>query len=231
MKLRFNFLLTVFLLYSCATTNPNADARFNTGTQARFFSKSGIASCVGAGVLGAGLGYLLGKNTSNASNAGAKGAGIGAVGGCVAAMSVNYYLETQRVNYANNEERLKAEIRQVDETNQALQETIRTSRQVLADNRRALNNLNRQIIAKNVNKAQAKKQLDTVDSNLKVMKDRNKQIAKVIDNHSASAEYLKSSGVNTRSYEQKIKQLKREKQELEGYINELSNQRNAIKLG
>ena len=230
MKEKLIILLTISLLSSCALNNQDADVRFNTGRQARFFGKSGLASCIGAGVLGAGLGYLIGKNSSDSGNGGT-GAGIGAVGACVAAMSVNYYLETQRVNYANNEERLEAEIAQINESNAALQETIKATKQVLKDNRKTLNNLNKQIAAKNVNKAQAQKDLDKIDSNIKTLKDRNNQIGKVIDNHSASAQYLKSNGVNTRTYENKIKQLKREKQELENYIGDLSNQRNAIKLG
>ena len=231
MKLKLVILLTTSLLSSsCVLTNQDIDPRFNSGTQARFFGRSGLTSCVGAGILGAGLGYLIGKNTSNNKKGGAA-AGIGAVGACVAAMSVNYYLETQRANYTNNEERLQAEIAQINESNSALQETIQATKQVLEDNRRTLNNINMQIAAKNVNKTQAQKELNKIDNNIRTLKDRNNQIAKVIDNHSASAQYLKSSGVNTRTYENKIQQLRREKQELENYIGDLSNQRNAIKLG
>ena len=227
-------LSAIITLSGCQTMglsgSSNADPRLNTGHQAEFFSESGLWACASGGLIGAATGAIIGASTGDSSSA-AVGAGIGAVEGCGVGMGTNYYLEKQRAGYANKEDRLNAEIKQVQSANQASRETIAAAKAVLAQDNQKLASLNKQIKNKTVQRDQARQELAQVDANLKTLNERLAKLKSSRDNFTASAKDLKSQGANVSQYNAQIAQLNKQIKELEGLVANTSRQRTAIKLG
>lgn len=211
-------------------SSSNADPRLNSGHQAEFFSQSGLTSCAYGGLIGALGGAAIGAATGDHKTAIA-GAAIGAAAGCGVGMGTNYYLEKQRAAYANKEDRLNAEIQQVQQANQASTETINAARTVLAQDKQTLAKLNSQIKNKTIEKGQAQKELAKVDANLNTLNDRLKTLKSARDNFTASSQELKSKGANVSKYNAQINQLNKQINELEGLVASTNSQRTAIKLG
>ena len=184
----------------------DADPRLNSGHQAEFFGESGMWACVGGGL-------------------------IGAVAGCGVGMGTNYYLEKQRTSYANKEDRLNAEIQQVQSANQASRETIAAARTVLAQDNQNLAKLDKQIKNKTVQQSQARQELAKIDANLKTLNERLAKLKSSRDNFTASSRELKSQGANVSQYNAQIAQLNKQINELESLVAATSKQRTAIRLG
>ena len=208
----------------------DADPRLNSGHQAEFFGESGMWACVGGGLIGAASGAIIGASTGDSSTA-AAGAAIGAVAGCGVGMGTNYYLEKQRTSYANKEDRLNAEIQQVQSANQASRETIAAARTVLAQDNQNLAKLDKQIKNKTVQQSQARQELAKIDANLKTLNERLAKLKSSRENFTASSRELKSQGANVSQYNAQIAQLNKQINELESLVAATSKQRTAIRLG
>ena len=146
-------------------------------------------------------------------------------------MGTNYYLEKQRTSYANKEDRLNAEIQQVQSANQASRETIAAARTVLAQDNQNLAKLDKQIKNKTVQQSQARQELAKIDANLKTLNERLAKLKSSRDNFTASSRELKSQGANVSQYNAQIAQLNKQINELESLVAATSKQRTAIRLG
>ena len=146
-------------------------------------------------------------------------------------VGTNYYLEKQRTSYANKEDRLNAEIQQVQSANQASRETIAAARTVLAQDNQTLVKLDKQIKNKTVQQSQARQELAKIDANLKTLNERLAKLKSSRDNFTASARELKSQRANVSQYNAQISQLNKQINELESLVAATSKQRTAIRLG
>jgi len=228
------FLGGLLALAGCDTTGgtrPNAqqsgvDPRLTGSHSAQFFSRSGANACLGAAAVGA-----LACQLSNASN---KDRCMiqAAIVACGVAMGANYYLDHRRAQYANTEDRLDAYIADVRKDNQQLQALSATARQVIADDRRAIEQIKRDIAANRVQQAQAHRRLAEIDANTRYLQGT---LANV---RAKEQEWIKVAQVERRSGGQRvdmldaeINRMRQHAARLEAEIDQLYSQRSAIRLG
>jgi len=233
-KTKLLMLLISLLLVGCDTTGgtrPNqrqnaVDPRLSGNHSAQFFSRSGLNACMGAAAAGA-----LACQLSNARN---KDRCMiqAAIVACGVAMGANYYLDHQRAQYANTEDRLDAYIADVRRDNQQLQSLSATARQVIADDRRAIAQIQRDMAANRLQHAQAQRRLATIDANTTYLKGT---LANV---RAKEQEWVKIAQLERRTggprvdrLDAEISQMRQQAARLEAEIDQLYSQRSAIRLG
>jgi len=225
---RYLLASTLALSGGCqSTASPQGvDPRLANNHSAQFFSKSGLQACAGgalAGVLACQLGNP-GNQTRCMLAAAAVGCGVG--------MGANYYLDNQRAQYANAEDRLDAAIADVRRDNRELQSLAQTARQVINDDRRKIEKIRRDIAQNQLQRSQAQQQLAEMDANaaylrktLADVKNRQQEWEKV-----AAAE-RQSGGARVDLLNAEISRMQKQRSQLEAEIDQLYRQRSAIQLG
>jgi uncharacterized protein YceH (UPF0502 family) len=216
-------------LAGCQTTGTSttapADPRLANSSSAQFFSKSGFQACAGGalvGILACQLGNPSDKNTCMLA-AGIAGCGVG--------MGANYYMDNQRSKYANAEDRLDATIADVRKDNQELQALSDTARSVIADDKRKIEQLKKDIASNKVQRTQAQQQIADIDANTNYLK---KTLADV---RSKQQEWVKvaaaerNSGARTDTLDAEINKMQKQVAQLESEIDQLYQQRSSIQLG
>ncbi|KXU35740.1 hypothetical protein AXE65_06070 [Ventosimonas gracilis] len=223
----FFYWLCLALLSGCQSTADNGvDPRLSGSHSAQFFSKSGLQAC-GAGALAGALACQLGNpgdKTRCMLAAAAVGCGVG--------MGANYYLDHQRAQYANTEERLDAAIADVRKDNQQLQSLTATARQVINDDRQKIKKIKEDIAKNQVQREQAQQQLAQIDANTAYLK---KTLAEVKSREQewqkiAAAEQ-QTSGTRIDLLNAEISRMQQQRSQLESEIDQLYTQRSAIQLG
>jgi len=224
---RFFYLLGLALLAGCQSTASNdVDPRLANNHSAQFFSKSGLQAC-GAGALVGALACQLG-NPSDKTRCMLAAAAVG----CGVGMGANYYLDHQRAQYANAEQRLDAAIADVRKDNQELQSLAATARQVINDDRQKIEKIRRDIAKNQVQREQAQQQLAQIDANaaylkktLAEVKSREQEWQKV----AAAEQQTKGPRIDLLNAE--ISRMQQQRSQLEAEIDQLYTQRSAIQLG
>lgn len=213
------------VLAGCQTSGSNSknvDPALTKGNSAEFFSKSAWQSCaIGAGVGGIGC-VLLGGKTGTCLASAAVGCGI--------AMGGNYYLDSKRAEYANDEQRLNVYIQDIQKNSQEVQAVTNSSRSVLDKNLATLNTLNKQINNDTVNKKQATKELNQIDANIAYLNDKIKRMKSVESDWRSVSEQERQSGVNVTKLDKQIADLNKQISALESQVNLVSNQRSAVRI-
>jgi len=155
-----------------------------------------------------------------------------AIVACGVAMGANYYLDSRRAQYANTEDRLDAYIVDVRRDNQQLQSLSATARQVIADDRRAIEQIRRDIAANRVQHAQAQRRLTQIDTNTTYLQ---RTLANV---RAKEQEWVKVAQVERRNggprvdrLDAEINRMRQHAAQLEAEIDQLYRQRSAIRLG
>ena len=127
-------LSTTLALAGCESMSnsgsSNVDSRLTSGNQAEFFSKSGLTACAAGAAAGVGACLLSGTNNAALCSA------VAAVAGCGILMGGNYYLEQQRTNYANKEERLNAYLKDLNKNTQEARTLANSAKTVLTQNQK-----------------------------------------------------------------------------------------------
>lgn len=150
---------------SVNTTQPGAQpaSALSNSSEISFFSKSGMQACGG----GALAGVVTCKLTNTCDST--KGALQAAVLGCGIGIGANYYLDYQRGQYANAEQRLDALISDVRADNQKLQSLTVQAQQVLKQDKQTLAQIQNGIKRKSLEKNAAQTQLAKVDANTQTL--------------------------------------------------------------
>jgi len=224
---RFFYLLGLALLAGCQSTASNdIDPRLANNHSAQFFSKSGLQAC-GVGALTGALACQLG-NPSDKTRCMLAAAAVG----CGVGMGANYYLDHQRAQYANAEQRLDAAIADVRKDNQELQSLAATARQVINDDRQKIEKIRKDIAKNQVQREQAQQQLAQIDANaaylkktLADVKNREQEWQKV----AAAEQQTKGPRIDLLNAE--ISRMQQQRSQLEAEIDQLYTQRSAIQLG
>lgn len=211
----------------CATTNGAGAGMAGTGgpapdprlvQQGRFFSRSGFQACV----VGGGGAFLLttlieGKVNQNAL--------IAAVATCGVAMGANYYMDVRRSQYANNEQRLNAYIKDVQADNARIAGMITANNQIVAESKAAIDHVKAQLAAKQISEAEANRQLAKVDvdrrylqNTLAKMKSKQQEYQKVV-----AAE--RQQGNNTAALDAEIARMQKQVDQLEYQLVQLNDYR------
>lgn len=194
-------------------------------SEASFFSKSGLQACGG----GALAGVVTCKLTKSCDSS--KGAAQAAFLGCGIGMGANYYLDYQRSQYANAEQRLDALIADVKSDNQKLQTLTRQAKQVLATDKNTLAQIQQGIKRKTLERSTAQSQLAQVDANTQAL---NKTLA---DLKSRQQQWLdvanKERGQSTKveALDAEIGRMQKQIVNLEQSVDSVEKQRAGLALG
>ena len=190
-----------------------------------FFSKSGLEACGG----GALAGVVTCKLTKTCDSK--KGVAKAAVLGCGIGIGVNYYLDYQRGQYADSEQRLDALITDVKSDNQKLESLISEAQQVLSTDKNTLAQIQQGIKHKSVQKASAQSQLAQIDANTQTLtktltdlKSRHQQWQEV-----ASKE--RAQGPKGQALDAEISRMQKQIVNLEQNVNSVAQQRAGVDLG
>lgn len=231
-RIKWCALGLILLLTGCQATDtvPTAgqaqvDPRLANNNSAKFFSKSGLQACAGGALVGV-LACKLGNPNDERKCMLAAG-----LAGCGVGIGANYYLDNQRANYANAEDRLDATIADVRRDNQELEMLGDAARSVIADDKRKIEQIKQDIAANNVEHARAEQQIAEIDANTAYLK---KSLADV---RSKQQEWIKvadaerNSGAKTDMLDAEISKMQQQVAQLESEIDELYGQRSSIQLG
>ena len=217
-------LSTTLALAGCESMSnsgsSNVDSRLTSGNQAEFFSKSGLTACAAGAAAGVGACLLSALCSA-----------VAAVAGCGILMGGNYYLEQQRTNYANKEERLNAYLKDLNKNTQEARTLANSAKTVLTQNQKTLANLNRKLKDNSIQKDEAKRQLKEIDSNIAYLNDKLKKMKESERDWKDVAQKERGSGMNVAKLDSQIAQYQKQIAALEKQIAVVSQQRNALNVG
>lgn len=201
---------------SGATGRPPPDPRLVQ--QGRFFSRSGFQACM----VGGGGAFLLttlieGNVTKNALIAG--------VAACGVAMGANYYTDVRRSQYANNEQRLNAYIKDVQEDNARLANLNATTNQVIAESKTAIDRVKAQLAARQISMAQANSQLAKVDSDRAYLQSTLAKLRHKQQEYQKTAATERQQGTNTAALDAEIGKMQQQVDQLEYQLVQLNDYR------
>ncbi|WP_081303142.1 hypothetical protein [Gilliamella sp. App6-5] len=200
----------------------NVDPALTKSNTAKFFSKSAWQSCaIGAGLGGIGC-VLAGGKTGVCLASAAVGCGV--------LMGANYYLDSKRAEYADDEMRLDVYIQDVQKNTYEVQAVTETAKAVLDKNLATLKVLNNQIKNDTINKKQAQNDLTQIDANIAYLRDKLKRMKKVENDWVSISSEERQSGVRVSRLDQQISQLHKQIAVLENQINLVTKQRSAVKV-
>ena len=230
-RMTWSAMALALTLSGCQTTGTTSanqapvDPRLANSSSAKFFSKSGWQACAGGALVGA-LACQLGnpsEKTQCMIAAGLVGCGVG--------MGANYYLDNQRSQYANAEDRLDATIADVRKDNQELQMLSDTARTVIADDKRKIEQIKRDIASNKVQREQAQKQIATIDANTAYLKKSLADVRTKQQEWTKVAAAERNSGARTDTLDAEIGKMQKQVAQLESEIDQLYRQRSSIQLG
>ena len=222
-------LSTTLALAGCESMSnsgsSNVDSRLTSGNQAEFFSKSGLTACAAGAAAGVGACLLSGTNNAALCSA------VAAVAGCGILMGGNYYLEQQRTNYANKEERLNAYLKDLNKNTQEARTLANSAKTVLTQNQQTLTNLNRKLKDNSIQKDEAKRQLKEIDGNIAYLNEKLKKMKESERDWKEVAKKERGSGMNVAKLDSQIAQYQKQIAALEKQVAVVSQQRNALNVG
>ncbi|WP_085247204.1 hypothetical protein [Gilliamella mensalis] len=204
------------------TSSRNVDPALTKSNTAKFFSKSAWQSCaVGAGLGGIGC-MLAGGKTGVCLASAAVGCGV--------LMGANYYLDSKRAQYADDQMRLDAYIQDIQQNTYEVQAVTQTAKAVLDKNLATLNVLNNQIKNDTLNKKQAQTDLAQIDANIAYLTDKLRRMKKVENEWVSISSQEQQSGMRVTKLDHQISQLHKQISVLENQINLVTKQRSAVKV-
>ncbi|OCG20995.1 hypothetical protein A9G11_08640 [Gilliamella sp. wkB108] len=208
---------------SSGVNTKDVDPELTKSNSAQFFSKSAWQSCaVGAGVGGFACLLLGGKPETCIASA---------VVGCGVMMGANYYLDSKRAEYANEEMRIDAYIQDIQKNTLEVQSVTQTAKGVLDKNLATLKVLNKQIKNSTVDTKQAQNDLTQIDANIAYLKDKLARMKEVEKDWVSLSAKERESGVNVSKLDREIEQLNKQIAGLEKQINLVMQQRSAVRVG
>ncbi|MCB1859570.1 MAG: peptidoglycan-binding protein [Gammaproteobacteria bacterium] len=126
-----------------------------------FFNQSYLEAC-GVGLLGgAVIGYISGDDSKEREKNMMVGAGVG----CVAAMGANYWLQGQREQAAYKEADMKQMLATLKDENRKLSSLVNSSKEVVAEDRRKIQQIDDAYRKKQISLEEAKIQMAEIDDN------------------------------------------------------------------
>ncbi len=207
--------------YNQLAAEQNLTAAQRMRNDSGFVNQSYVEACVAGGVGGAILGYVTGdKKDEDRSKRAMLAGGIG----CAAGMGANYWLQGEREKAAIKEEDMQEMLSSLKEDNKKLSGLLSSSKEVVAEDKRKIEQINSDLESKQISKEEAKRQMAEVDGNIAHL---NKTLAKLEERKknwnelgdkvqaSPSAPDSKAMTVEIASLEKKITLLKSELGSLE----------------
>ncbi|PWC40175.1 hypothetical protein [Azospirillum sp. TSO22-1] len=218
-------LAVVMTLSACAAGQNTATmtpAEQRLHQQAQDFNQTLTEGAVAGVVIGALLGAALG---------GRRGAAIGAGAGLATGLAAGYAVAKQKESFATEEARLDSMAADVKADNAKLQQMTVTARDVLAQDRDRIDQVQREMAAGRMNAAEAKRRLASVDNNVQFLTKTVENLKKKIGDYKEAAMEQRQKHVNTSAMETEIRQLEGQVSNLEMELAQLVTRRQITRIG
>ncbi|OTA20366.1 Chromosome partition protein Smc [Xenorhabdus beddingii] len=219
----------IFLLVACQTPQgPSAqtgkvDSRLTQDQDVEFFNKSGWQACIAGAATGA-LACALASEHKAICIAAA------AVLGCGVGVGANAYLDSQRKKYGTREQLLVASINDVKAENQRIQNVTATAKQVIAEDKRTLAKIKKDIAMKTAKRGQMQKELQGLDANIAYLRSTLKEMKEHEQQWGEVSSLMAKDRVRTKDLDKQIVQMRRNIGSLQQELDSLYEQRTAIKV-
>lgn len=161
-------LATALMLGACTTTGSNDESRTPAEQKMRDQAATFNTTMAEGAVAGCVVGAIIGILASNRNHG--SGAAIGCGAGAALGGATGYMVASTQEKYANEESRLDAMTAELKADNQRLAGLVESSRQVIASDKAAIENLDKQIAEKKIGTAQARAEIAKVDDNIAYLK-------------------------------------------------------------
>lgn len=159
---------TALMLGACTTTGGNESARTPAEQKMRDQAATFNTTVAEGAVTGCVVGAIIGILASNRNHG--SGAAIGCGAGAALGGATGYMVASTQEKYANEESRLDAMTADLKADNQRLAGLIESSRQVIASDMAAIQNLEQQVVDKKITASQARAELTKVDENISYLR-------------------------------------------------------------
>ncbi|MCG2596448.1 hypothetical protein [Achromobacter insuavis] len=226
-------MASTLAISGCASTGSSflnkgaqPDPRLTQGSDAKFFSQSGLQACMLGMAAGLALGLLAGSKDKKAESAIG-----GAIAACGVAMGANYYLDVRRDQYKNTSDQLLAMSNDIKADTQKVQNRGYSITAVMTDDKFRLEQIQSAIKAKTLVQATARTDLARIDANIKVIKSD-------LNNMNNLVKQYREVGAKTGGSVRETAEMQKQIAELDGKIAQLNQEadsyfalRGAIDLG
>lgn len=139
------------------TTSASTPAAERLRTESKIFNQSGLQACLITGGASGMLAFIIKRDLRTALGTAIVACGVG--------VGSNYYLQQRREQYANSEQRLEQMIADVRADNQRLSRIVQSAEEVIVEDSKTINEVDKAYKQKQLTVAQARKQLQAVDDN------------------------------------------------------------------
>lgn len=180
--------------------------------EAEFFSASGVQACAVGATLGA-LACLFVSGEDRASCM-----ALAASAGCVVGSTANYVVDDRRAQRANEEQRMRAHIRDVEADSRLLAQRISTYEVVLKDNREELRRIQEDIRVKRGDKRTRRAQLAEIQASRKIMLDELSDLDQKIARYREIARNDDAPVDQKRDFQSALRSLENERNDLQRLI-------------
>lgn len=229
-------LASTLAIAGCATNQTSSsmldsstatDPRLTQGSDAKFFTTSGLTACAAA----AGVG-ILGCAVSGSSNKATCMIAAG-IAGCGVGLGANYYYDQRRSEYANTSERLALMSQDVQADTEKVINRTATIQNVIASNREQLTKIERDIASKQLDQSRAQKEISQIDQNIVAMRKDLTGMQKKVTEYQKTAQMERQNGAGSEvnQVEAEIVKMNDKVVSLQREIDGLYSQRSAITLG
>lgn len=213
---RLLILSTAVALVGCETmgmgSGGEVDPLLTEGDRPKFFTKSAAQACLagaGVGMLGC---LLAGRDNMAACMA------IAAAAGCGVGAGANYLLDSRRSEFANNEQRMNAYIKDVEDDSDKLRARSVTIQRVLDKNRAQLAQIKQDIRTKSGDQKAIQQQLAQMKANQKFLNEEITDLDKKIELYRDVAMKESTEGVQSPVFLTKLASLEKERDDLKRFI-------------
>lgn len=227
-------LIGSLALTGCASTGSDmldsstaADPRLTRGSDAKFFSTSGLTACAAA----AGVG-ILGCAVSNTSDKAQCMIAAGIVG-CGVGLGANYYYDQRRSQYANTSERLALMSQDIQADTEKVATRTAVAQQVINDDRERLASIEKAIASKTLDRQAAQREVAQIDNNLAQMRKELDGMRNKVGEYQKTAQLERQNGGGNEvaQVEEQISKMNAKVASLQSEVDSLYSQRSAITLG
>ena len=212
----------------CASTGSSMvggakpDPRLTKGTEASFFSRSGMQACAGAAAVGVAACMLTAKGDNKLMCSIAAG-----VAACGIAMGTNYYLDQRRKEYSNTAQLLDAIATDIDQDTEKLRQRATTIEEVIESDKQKMVALEADLKQQKLEESAARDQLAGVDANIQRMKRELDNVDKRIASYREASATTPDGAV----LDARIQELQAEAAKLHNAMGSLMAQRDSLDWG
>lgn len=196
--------------------------------QGSTFNNTVIEGCMVGSIAGA----LIGALVSGKQNRG-RGAAIGAAAGGALGCGSGWWVAETQQSHAMNEQQLDALAQTLRQENVKLSQLVATSRQVIAEDKKKIARIDRELAAGRLSREQARAEMNSVDSNQQYLSQTLTNLKQQQAEWRQAAQQVRGSGNRQRAAEidREVAALEKQVAVLEADLDSLAKRRRVSRVG